>query len=442
MWGAAYRKFYISGIFFLIGICVFGQEKEIPRLPLGVVSDSGSTEVMMKLVARTQSFNDKNLKGYDFYDSAISSPKSIIFSKDGKKYYVNSLEGNITHVFKTMNHQKIKDIKHGFGEFQKKLFKDNENTIFDYKQKEGQENPNYFSGKPVESCLSHNGKYLWVTYYRRNWDVNAQYPSALAIIDTETDKIVRVMPTGPLPKMIAASPDNKYVAVTHWGDNTMAIINIDSEDPFDFKYTKHCPVGERITLAYNENVIVDRDNNCGHCLRGTVFTEDSKYLLVGRMGGDGGISVFETTNFSSLGTVQGMKQNVRHLEIVGNELFMSSNRLGYVQKCDVNDMISFLKSKKAGLVTYAKFKSAYVGLGARTISLTKNGKYIFAAVNDEKKIVVVRSSDMKVISKIDADPYPVGMSISRYETRLIVTAQGKTHGGGNSITVYSLEFLK
>lgn len=439
-----FGKLIIAGFILFSAQLSSGQEekeKEMERNPLGIVSDSGAVEVKLKLVARTQSFNSKDLKGYDYYDPAISSPKSIIFSKDGKKYYVHSLEGYTTHVFKTMNHQKIKDIKHGFGEYQKKLFKDDEYTIFDYEQKEGQENYNYFSGKPVESCLSHDGKYLWVTYYRRNWDKNAQYPSALAIIDTDTDKIVRVMPTGPLPKMIAASPDNKYVAVTHWGDNTIAIINVESEDPFDFEYTKHCPIGERIKLSYDEEVEIDRDNNCGHCLRGTVFTEDSKHLLVGRMGGAGGISVLSTETFKSIGTVRGMKKNVRHLEINGGNLYLSSNRYGYVQKCNVNDMIEALKSIKSSNVIYKKFKSAYVGIGARTISLTKDGKYIFAAVNNEKKIVVVRSSDMKVISKIDADPYPVGMSISRYETRLIVTAQGKKNGGGNSVTIYAIEYL-
>ncbi|MEJ0032035.1 MAG: hypothetical protein WDO15_17400 [Bacteroidota bacterium] len=37
--------------------------------------------------------------------------------------------------------------------------------------------------------------------------------------DTNTDEIVRVMPSGVLPKMIAASPDNRYVAV-HIGATT------------------------------------------------------------------------------------------------------------------------------------------------------------------------------------------------------------------------------
>jgi DNA-binding beta-propeller fold protein YncE len=138
--------------------------------------------------------------------------------------------------------------------------------------------------------------------------------------------------------------------------------------------------------------------------------------------------------------VQGMKANVRHLEIVGNNLYLSSNRLGYVQKCNVVDMILSLKNSKKSLYSFKRWSSAYVGIGARTISVTKDGKYIFTAVNNEKKIVVVRSSDMKVVSKINADPYPVGMALSKYETRLMVTAQGKGDQGGNSVTVYSIDY--
>ena len=41
---------------------------------------------------------------------------------------------------------------------------------------------------------------------------------------------------------------------------------------------------------------------------------------------------------------------------------------------------------------------------------------------------------------INADPYPVGMALSKYETRLMVTAQGKGDQGGNSVTVYSIDY--
>ena len=116
---------------------------------------------------------------------------------------------------------RIKVINHKFKQKDLILFKDT--SVFDYEFRNRKSQFNIFKGKPVESCFSHNGKYLWVTYYRRDYDINAQSPSAVAIIDTDKDSIVRVMPTGPLPKMIAASPNNKFIAVTHWGDNTVGL---------------------------------------------------------------------------------------------------------------------------------------------------------------------------------------------------------------------------
>jgi DNA-binding beta-propeller fold protein YncE len=160
------------------------------------------------------------------YEPAINSPKSVIYSKDGSKFYVNSLEGCVTIVFDSKSLKKLKEIRHEFNAGNNKLFKNNEHSVFDYKFKQINTNYNYFLGKPVESCLSHDGKYLWVTYYRRDWDLKAESPSAIAIIDVDKDEIVRVMPSGPLPKMVACSGDNKYIAVTHWGDNTVGLIDI------------------------------------------------------------------------------------------------------------------------------------------------------------------------------------------------------------------------
>jgi DNA-binding beta-propeller fold protein YncE len=47
---------------------------------------------------------------------------------------------------------------------------------------------------------------------------------------------------------------------------------------------------------------------------------------------------------------------------------------------------------------------------------------------------------MKVVAKIPADSYPVGMAISADDTELIVTSQGKSNRGGNSVMVFALEY--
>jgi len=118
----------------------------------------------------------------------------------------------------------------------------NETTVFGYPYFHGKSGQyNHFFGKPVEMAVSHNGKYLWVPYYRRSFDLNASSPSAMAIIDMQTDKVVRVMPTGPLPKYVAISPDSRQAVVTHWGDNTVGALDISAEHPRD--YPLHRPLG-------------------------------------------------------------------------------------------------------------------------------------------------------------------------------------------------------
>lgn len=92
-------------------------------------------------------------------------------------------------------------------------------------------------------------------FYRRSFDDNASSPSAVAIIDTTTDKIVRVMPTGPLPKMLATSPDNHYVAVTHWGDNTVGLIDIASDNPMNFHYVWHSVIDYKLAMNFGEGSI-------------------------------------------------------------------------------------------------------------------------------------------------------------------------------------------
>ena len=279
-----------------------------------------------------------------------------------------------------------------------------------------------------------------MTYYRRTYDLNAIDPSAVCIIDTEADTIVRVMPTAPLPKMISCSPDNRTIAVTHWGDNTIALIDIQSDNPADFKYLKNIAIDRRLSLSFAENDTIDRDNNCGNCLRGTVFTPDNKYVLVGKMGSNS-VAVVDVETQKHIGSIFGMRNNMRHLIISKGNLYLSINKTGYVQKANLKDLLLFNEHGKRNKI-YSKWQSVFVGEGARTIVADPSGKYIFAAANNKSTISVVRTSDMKVVAQCPADSYPVGMDISSDGKTLIVTSQGKSGGGGNSVMVYKIEYSK
>ncbi|MGZ3945117.1 MAG: YncE family protein, partial [Mucilaginibacter sp.] len=98
----------------------------------------------------------------------------------------------------------------------------------------------------------------------------------------------------------------------------------------------------------------------------------------------------------------------------------------------------FLKREGQTNIQYKNWQLAFTGLGARTITITADGKYLFANANNESKVSIVRTSDMKTIGSVRADPYPVGMTIDKSNKYLVVTAQGRNDKGGNSVMIYEI----
>ncbi|MCQ2115924.1 MAG: lactonase family protein [Bacteroidales bacterium] len=379
------------------------------------------------------------MKSLGEVDKDIISPKSANIHPSGEKYYVNSLEGARTVVYDMETNAKLKVIQHRFDEQTDSLWAPESGLFpFHHSYKE----PNHFEGRPVESTFTHGGRYLWVPYYRRNFDLNAQDPSALAVIDTECDSIVRMFETGPLPKMIAASGDGKYVAVTHWGDNTVGLLDIASEDLNEWKYVACLVVDHQLKLDYSLTTKVNRDAGSGYALRGTVFTPDSRYLLVGCMGGSGGIAVFDLESMEYKGRMMGGKPNLRHLVIDNGYIYASINATGYVQRIPLGyflDAIEHLTPQTPYKLD--GWKSCKVPAGARTIVLSPDGRYIFVSCNFGSVLAVVDASKMELVGTVPADSYPVGLDISEDGKLLIMTCQGRSTGGGNAVDLFKVDYI-
>jgi DNA-binding beta-propeller fold protein YncE len=380
-------------------------------------------------------------------DSHIISPKSINFTKDNKKVYINALEGLETLVYSFPDLKLIRAIDHRFTPDESSLFKNGETTVFDYPyhHEKNSNQKNVFSGKPVEGVFSHNDRYFWVPYYRRSYDTNASGPSAMAIIDTQQDRIVRVMPTGPLPKMVAVSPDNSLLAVTHWGDNTVGLIDISSQNPQDFTYTKHLVVETKLNTA---GLSGNRDSNCGYCLRGTVFSPDGRYLLVGRMAG-GGIAVFTVPAGEYLGSFQSFSPTPRHLIIdpSGQYLYASDSKNGLVARVSLNEAIKSLTKNPGKSVPGPKGERLNVGSLPRTIALSPDGKNLYASVHGDSRLVRVDTEKWQVVDGIEVSPFPVGLGVSPDGQYVAITSQGRLlknsdtpgYSGGNSVEFFSVK---
>ena len=403
-----------------------------PSIGKTVKSEDGTFTIT--LIGKKQQYS---VAEKDTWDTDVRSPKSVNIHPNGSKYYVNSLEAGKTVVYEANTNNKLKVIHHRFTEADSALWSE-PSGLFEFTHYK--KNLNNFFGKPVESAFSHGGRYLWVPYYRRSYDINAQDPSAVAIIDTETDSIIRLMETGPLPKMIAVSPDNRYVAITHWGNNTVGIIDIMSDAPEKWHYVSCIEVGKKLTLNFSLTTPVDRDVNSGLCLRGTVFTKDNRYLLVGCMGGGGGIAVIDVPKAKYLGTVHGMMTNLRHLVIRGGYLYLSINKFGYVQRIPLKDFMRVATQMENKKATINGWENCKVGSGTRTIEITPNGRYIVAACNSSSCLSVVDTKTMKTIATIPADSFPVGLDISKDGKYVYTTSQGHSGHGGNCVDIYRMDY--
>lgn len=401
-----------------------------PSIGNEVTTEDG--KVKIRLIGKRQNYGGET----DTRDAFINSPKSVNIHPNGKKYYVNSLEGGTTVVFDAGNHKRISVIHHNFDNQTDGLWsKPSEFYPFTHYKAS-----NHFMGKPVESTFSHGGRYLWAPYYRRSFDINAQDPSAVAIIDTQGDSIVKMMDCGPLPKMIATSPDGHYVAIAHWGNNTVALIDISSSSPDDWHHSDLLTVDYKLHLNFPLDHSVDRDNGSGYALRGTVFTPDGRYLLIGCMGGGGGIAVIDMKTHRYLGRVLGMMSNVRHLLIHGSYLYLSINGAGYVQRIEWKKLTEAASRMEGKHTTLNGWESCKVGAGARTITISPSGRYIFAACNTVSKVYIVDTKKMKAIGSIAADSYPVGMDISDDGRYVFTTSQGRNRLGGNAVDIYEVTY--
>jgi DNA-binding beta-propeller fold protein YncE len=222
------------------------------------------------------------------------------------------------------------------------------------------------------------------------------------------------------------------------------MLDVSSSDPKDWKYVANFVVDKELKLNFSQTEKIDRDRNSGYCLRGTVFTPDGKYLLVGCMGGGGGIAVIEVQSNRYLGRVMGCMPSLRHLIIKNGYLFASINSSGYVRRIPLDTFISnaqTMDGETCRRVTVKDWTSCKVPAGARTIEITPNGKYIFAACNFDSALAVVDAETMKLVGTLPADSYPVGLDISKDGRYVFTTSQGRSGLGGNSVNIFEIKYL-
>lgn len=343
----------------------------------------------------------------DHPDADVISPKSVLFHPSLPKLYINALEAGKTLVYSSDGHTKLATIQHRYSDHAH--------------LREGDS----FFGKPVEGWFTHEGRYLWITYYRWSDDPNAVGSSGFCLIDTETDRIVRGFRTGNIPKIITANEDSSLLAVTLWGSNQVELYDI--ANPLAPLRKGVIAVGPPVEAKPGSN----RDATCGLCLRGTAFLPGGHLLAVARMGG-GGLSLVDLDTLKVVRTLLNVPHTPRHIQVHEDWLYLSANTSGTIARIALADLQHAAEDPQYE----PPVQSRKVGEGARTLKVV--GDHVYFALNQSSAIGVT-DLDFSHLMQFSAPSYPVGLDVQG--DRLAVTSQGRNGIGGHRVWIYDLNSL-
>jgi YVTN family beta-propeller protein len=239
-----------------------------------------------------------------------------------------------------------------------------------------------FKGAPVEGTYSPDGKFLYVSNYamygpgfnKEGTDTcspasgyDNSFVYRINRNGYEIDAIYRV---GSVPKVVEATPDNKYVLVANWCSYTVSVISVSEQK-------------------------VVRTIKIGRYPRGIAISNDSKRAYVAEMGGNR-IHVINLENFSITYIPIGSNPRAIVLSPDNSKLYVTMNLSGKVASWD-------LVANKAG-------KSVKTGEAARSLAISADGSTMFVVNYKSDTMSKVRTSDMKVLETIKVCDEPIGVT--------------------------------
>jgi DNA-binding beta-propeller fold protein YncE len=150
-------------------------------------------------------------------------PKSVTISPDHKRAYVCNLENGSVDIIDTDSLARIKRIR-----FQHTLIP----------LPDGSTRKDTFEEKPVEVAFTKQGRFVWISLLRAGGVVVLDTKGQLragptfkrtTVINsankTKRALNLRFIPTGEQPKVLAVSPDEKWVFVSNWRGSGVAVID-------------------------------------------------------------------------------------------------------------------------------------------------------------------------------------------------------------------------
>jgi hypothetical protein len=347
---------------------------------------------------------------------AAPGTKSVLFNTNGSRLYAMNLEGMSVYEFDRATRKLIREFR----------FKPTKGTGWDYIN--DKEIPS-LQEKPVEACLTHDDKILWVSLHNAEGIVPIRIDSINANLSTlstalsgvhakEKQPVKRVfviypgshqkdsfdvplIKTGKTPKVIAKTINNKYLLVSNWHSYTISVLEINKDEYPFAKLISTVPVP-----AIPRGIAVD---------------DKSNRSFVAIMGG-ASITVINNTVWMKESEMP-VESNPRHIVLdTSGHLFVSYNALAKIACLDANTGNTLFTAS-----THEK---------PRTIILSKNQKFLFVTCYSSDTVDVFKINDgsFEKIKSLPCKGHPVGVDI--FENNDMLEAWVCSYSNG-SIRVFS-----
>lgn len=252
--------------------------------------------------------------------------------------------------------------------------------------------PGVVRGAPVEAAFSPDGRYGYVSNYSmygRGFGPEGSdscTPSSgtdrsfVFRIDMGSLKIDRAYRVGAVPKVVAVTPDHRFVLVSNWCTWDVSVVSTRLG-----REVKRIPIG-----PYP---------------RGIAVAPNGRAAYVAVMGGRELVRVdLRRWTTERVGVGVGPRAAVIHPS--GRYAFVSLNHEGRVAKVDLRRRV--VRSKIP------------TGRAPRSLAISADGRALYVANYESGTITKLRTSDMTKLQTVDACFHPIGITFDRATRRVWV----------------------
>jgi YVTN family beta-propeller protein len=254
------------------------------------------------------------------------------------------------------------------------------------------QHPGLTHGAPVEAAFSPDGRYAYVSNYSMYGEgfgpeaSDSCTPSSgydrdfLYRVDMQRLAIDRAYYVGEVPKVVAVTPNGRYVLASNWCSWDLSVVSTWSN-----REVRRIPIG-----PYP---------------RGIVVTPSGAAAYVAVMGGNQLVRI-DLRNWTTRRIAIGQGPRALALSPNARYIYASLNAEGRVAKLD----------------TWTGVVRAKVSTGSapRSLTIAPDGKAIYVVNYESGTITKLRTSDMSTLQTIDACFHPIGITYDRATRRVWV----------------------